>query len=80
MRLAKKQEQIERKDLPTAEEYKKDAVPSTTPILEYREPVYQCPSCDSGMMCKVSMFHGKSWPTTYEYRCDKCGFIEMLRY
>lgn len=78
MRLAKKQ-QIEWSDLPTAEEYKKSA-PSDVPIIEYREPKYQCPECAEGMMCKDAMFYARSYPTTYRYTCDKCKFTEHLRF
>ena len=65
-------------NLPTAEEYKTAQV-KTTPLVEYREPKYKCSKCD-GLMCRCSMYALPSYPVQYEYRCNKCGFVEHLMY
>lgn len=65
-------------NLPTAEEYKSARV-KPTPLVEYREPKYQCSKCD-GAMCKCSMYALPTIPTKYEYKCNKCGCVEYLTY
>ena len=63
-------------NLPTAKEYretaKKSALQSTS---QWSEPKYQCPKCGGGM-CRNEMIVLTSNPVQYEYRCDKCGYVD----
>ena len=64
-------------DLPSAEEYK-DSIESKFRYAvynEWSEPKYRCPKCDGGM-CKNEMIVLTSYPEQYEYRCNKCGYVE----
>lgn len=39
-----------------------------------------CPECGGGGMCKNNMIVLTSIPPKYEYRCNKCGYVEYLRF
>ena len=61
--------------LPTKEEYEKSISISSCRIEQWSEPIYQCPKCDGGM-CKNLMIALTSIPPMYEYRCNKCGYVD----
>ena len=46
---------------------------------QYSDPLYDCPECGGGM-CKNLMFVLASAPPQYEYKCNKCGHVEYMRY
>lgn len=62
--------------LPTAEEYRDAANKMAFQFTaQWSEPRYQCPECGGGM-CKNLMVVLTTYPATYEYQCDKCGYID----
>ena len=58
--------------LPTAKEYREAAIQFTS---QWSEPKYQCPKCSGGMR-RNEMVVLTFYPPQYEYKCDKCGYIE----
>lgn len=62
--------------LPTAKEYSEAVNKEAFQFnAQWSEPLYQCPKCGGGM-CKNLMVVLTTYPTQYEYQCDKCGHIE----
>lgn len=67
-------------NLPSAEDIEKKEQEA---LLEFRkaqrewsDPVYKCPKCNEGGMCKEQHMMYASNPPCYKYKCDKCGNIE----
>ena len=69
-------EQNEPLNLPTAEEYKRSASIHRHDF----EPKYKCSKCDGSMwltgMSAPKILNAKH----YQYRCDKCRYIEIHNY
>lgn len=66
--------------LPTKEEYEESITniiteESIISYTQYSEPKYQCPKCGGGM-CRDNSKVITSYPSQYEYKCNKCGHIE----
>lgn len=62
-------------DLPTAEEYHVYFVNYPYSFDRWSEPKYICPKCGGGM-CRNEIMVLTSNPPQYEYRCNKCSYIE----
>lgn len=62
-------------ELPTAEEYHAYFVNYPYSFDKWSEPKYICPECGGGM-CRNEMMVLTSNPPQYEYRCNKCNYIE----
>ncbi len=54
------------------------AIPPLPPSKEWSDPIYMCPKCNEGGMCKNERYAYPTYPVQYRYRCDKCGFEEYL--
>ena len=63
--------------LPTAEEYRENAMKTVIPQFagEWSQPKYQCPKCGGGM-CKNLMMVLTTHPVQYSYTCHDCGYTE----
>ena len=42
----------------------------------WSKPIYLCPKCKVGGMCRDNSFMYCSLPPQYDYRCNKCGYKE----
>lgn len=62
-------------NLPTAKEYEEAASKFVQFSGKWSEPKYQCPKCGGGM-CRNEMIVLPSYPAQYQYKCDKCGYID----
>lgn len=62
-------------NLPTAKEYRDSTNYAFGFLSKWSEPKYKCPECDGGM-CKNEMVVLTSYPAQYEYRCNKCGYVD----
>ena len=62
--------------LPTAKEYEDIANKIVFQFTDqWSKPKYQCPICNSEM-CKNLNIALLTYPAQYEYRCNRCGYIE----
>lgn len=60
----------------TTEEYKEIMNNTISQFTnQWSEPTYQCPMCN-GEMCKNLNIAILTYPAQYEYRCNRCGYIE----
>ena len=64
-------ETIRYKQLPTKEEYENSILQN-----EYSEPIYLCPECKKGGMCRNLKIISTSYPPKHKYKCNKCGHID----
>lgn len=62
-------------DLPTADEYRKSIGAPYYYQREWSEQKYVCPKCGGGM-CRHETIVYTSNPPKYEYKCNKCGYVE----
>lgn len=62
--------------LPTKEEYKK-SIEKGYSTSKWSRPVYLCPKCKKGGMCRDTSFTYASLPPKYDYMCNKCRYTEI---
>lgn len=70
--------QVQFANLPTAEEYRQRKQAAATPLKRWSDPVFKCPKCDGGAMCRDNTVVLTSNPPKHVYQCNKCGYVEYL--
>lgn len=70
--------QVQFANLPTAEEYRQRMQAAAIPLKRWSDPVFKCPKCDGGAMCRDNTVVLTSNPPKHVYQCNNCGYVEYL--